>query len=102
MTVRGTGNGPIDAFVHSLRQDTGVDVKLVDYSEHALGHGADAEAVAYVRLQTSAGTSAFGVGRHQDIVTASLRAVASGLNRLVASMDRAEERPGPAATLSAP
>jgi 2-isopropylmalate synthase len=102
VAVRGTGNGPIDAFVRGLRSDSGVDVRLVDYSEHALGHGADAEAVAYVRLQTSRGASAFGVGRHQDIVTASLRAVASGLNRLMATVDRSEEHSSPAATLSAP
>ena len=101
VAVRGTGNGPIDAFVRGLRSDSGVDVRLVDYSEHALGHGADAEAVAYVRLQTSGGASAFGVGRHQDIVTASLRAVASGLNRLMATVDRSEEHSSPAATLSA-
>ena len=98
VTVRGTGNGPIDAFVRALRRDQGIEVRLVDYSEHALGSGADAEAVAYVCLQTNDGNATFGVGRHQDIVTASLRAVVSGLNRLTTTVERPRPRPEPVAT----
>jgi 2-isopropylmalate synthase len=100
VTVRGTGNGPIDAFVHALRRDQGVELRLVDYSEHALGHGADAEAVAYVCLEANDGSGAFGVGRHQDIVTASLRAVVSGLNRLSPKLER--RQPATAAVVTVP
>jgi 2-isopropylmalate synthase len=76
------GNGPIDAFVRGVRQTLGADVRLLDYSEHALDNGENAEAVAYVHLRHADGRSTFGVGRDDDIVAASLRAVLSGLNRL--------------------
>ena len=56
---------------------------MADYSEHALGTGADATAVAYVEL-LSGGTSRFGVGQHKNIVLASLRALVSGANRVLA------------------
>ena len=80
----GKGNGPIDSFVRALRRQHGLEVHFTDYSEHALGEGEDAEAVAYVRMRTGDGRMAFGVGRDDDIVTASLKAVVSGVNRLVA------------------
>ncbi|MEE8313868.1 MAG: 2-isopropylmalate synthase [Myxococcota bacterium] len=79
--IRGEGNGPIDAFVRALRCELGVDLRIVDYSEHALGQGADARAVAYVEIATGSGPAMFGVGRHADIVRASLEAVLSALNR---------------------
>ena len=91
LKIRGKGNGPIDAFVKALRRELGFEFRLVDYSEHALGDGADAEAVAYVRLQTGDGRSTFGVGRDRDIVTASLRAVVSGANRLSVSERHIEQ-----------
>jgi 2-isopropylmalate synthase len=79
-TVKGSGNGPIAAFVDGLRGHLGVDFDVVDYAEHALGQGADATAVAYV--ETAHGpdsTLRWGVGVHPNIITASLRAVLSGL-----------------------
>ena len=48
VTVTGDGNGPIDAFVHALRDGLGAELDVVDYAEHAIGAGADAAAVAYV------------------------------------------------------
>ncbi|MFY9781326.1 MAG: 2-isopropylmalate synthase [Candidatus Baltobacteraceae bacterium] len=81
-TLWGTGNGPIDAFVGALRRDLVVDMSVSDYREQAVGTGADATAVAYVELVT-AGKTHYGVGRHRNIVTASLRAVISGFNRAV-------------------
>jgi 2-isopropylmalate synthase len=84
-TIRGSGNGPIDAFVHGLRSHLKLDVDVIDYSEHALKGGADAEAVAYVRIKGANGRKTFGVGRNRDIVAASLRAVVSGVNRLIAA-----------------
>jgi 2-isopropylmalate synthase len=80
-TVIGQGNGPIDAFVAALQADLGIDIDVVDYSEHAVGTGSDATAVAYVETQSGDGTVMWGVGRHESILTASLRAIVSAVNR---------------------
>ncbi len=81
-TITGQGNGPIDAFVDALRTDLRVDVSVRDYHEHAVGSGADAAAVAYVEVVMD-GHVRYGVGRDRSIVTASIRAVLSGINRTV-------------------
>lgn len=83
--IRGEGAGPIDAFVAALRQGTRVDVHVVDFAEHALGHGEDAAAVAYVELRDAEGRTTWGAGRHASIVRASLEAVTSATNRLLRS-----------------
>jgi 2-isopropylmalate synthase len=80
-TVTGTGNGPIAAFVDALRNGLGVTIDVVDYAEHAVGQGADATAAAYVETIGGDGTLRWGVGVHQNIITASLRAVLSALAR---------------------
>jgi len=79
-TLIGSGNGPIDAFVAALRRDLALDVTVRDYHEHAVGTGADAAAVAYVEVMID-GQVRYGVGRDRSIVTASLHAVVSGINR---------------------
>ncbi|MSP50265.1 MAG: 2-isopropylmalate synthase [Alphaproteobacteria bacterium] len=79
--VNGSGNGPIDAFVDALSKDLGVSIKVLDYREHAQGTGADATAVAYVEARIGDGAPLFGVGVDPNIVTASLRAVVSAVNR---------------------
>jgi 2-isopropylmalate synthase len=81
VTVTGEGNGPIDAFVHALRSGLAADLDVVDYSEHALGAGSEATAVAYVETQTSEGTIRWGMGTDPNITTASLRAVLAALDR---------------------
>ncbi|WP_432832268.1 2-isopropylmalate synthase [Dactylosporangium sp. CA-092794] len=78
-TVSATGNGPIDAFVHALG-DVGVDVRVLDYAEHALTSGEGAQAAAYVECSVD-GHTYWGVGVDANIVTASLRAVLSAANR---------------------
>ncbi|OHV50083.1 2-isopropylmalate synthase [Pseudofrankia sp. BMG5.36] len=88
--LTGVGNGPIDAFVDAL-STRGVTVKVHDYHEHAIGAGADARAAAYLEVQVedAAGGKVFwGVGVDSNIVTASLRAVVSAVNR--AARARAE------------
>jgi 2-isopropylmalate synthase len=80
--IEGRGTGAIDAFVSALNAAAGLTLAVADYHEHALGAGADANAVAYVEVRSAEGTSTFGVGLHKDIVTASLRAVVSAANRL--------------------
>jgi 2-isopropylmalate synthase len=81
--IAGTGNGPIDAFIAALGQYCGNDIRVVDYHEHAVSAGADALAVSYVEMQFADGNPVFGVGIHSNIVTASLQAVISALNRAV-------------------
>jgi 2-isopropylmalate synthase len=79
--IKGHGNGPIAAFVDALNREVGVGIEIVDYAEHALGEGADARAVAYVETKTPGGKVRWGVGLDANIVTASLRAVVSAVNR---------------------
>ena len=81
ITIKGKGNGPIDAFLDALRQGCGVNMHVVDYREHAVGAGEDAKACAYVEVRTPDDRTLFGVGMDEDIVTASLRALVSAANR---------------------
>jgi 2-isopropylmalate synthase len=81
--IHGFGNGPIAAFVHALQSECGVDVRVSHYSEHAMGEGEDATAVAYVEATMPDGRAFYGVARHPSIVTASLRAVVCAVNRAV-------------------
>jgi 2-isopropylmalate synthase len=83
VTCEGEGIGGIEAFVHAIEKQTGTHLQVADYSEHALGAGSDAEAVAYVKLQTSDGNQAWGAGRDRDIMTASLHAVVRAVNKLL-------------------
>ena len=78
--VEGTGTGPIDAFVAGLNAATGRVVRVLDYHEHATGSGANAQAVAYLELRVNEQTL-FGVGMDSNIVSASLKAILSGLER---------------------
>ncbi len=85
--VTGTGGGPIDAFIAGLNAATGHSVRVLDYHEHAMGSGADAQAVAYLELRINDQTL-FGVGLDNNIVLASFKAILSGLLRSGVSMDR--------------
>jgi 2-isopropylmalate synthase len=78
-SLTGIGNGPIDAFVHAL-SDVDIDVRVLDYAEHALTAGENARAAAYVECSVGA-QARWGVGIDENIVTASLRAIASAVNR---------------------
>ena len=79
----GAGNGPVDAFIHALRAGTGLDVHVLNYHEHATGSGEDATAVAYVQLRVGTDRTVYGVGLDPNIVTATLRAVVSAVNRAI-------------------
>jgi 2-isopropylmalate synthase len=79
LTVEGEGNGPVSAFVHGLAAQLGFELDVLDYSEHAIGSGADTQAVAYVETQNADGDVRWGVGVNDSIVAASLRAVLSAL-----------------------
>ena len=77
--VVGEGNGPVAAFVDGMRS-AGAEIRVLDYSEHALSEGGDAMAAAYVECEIG-DEIVWGVGIHANIVTASLRAVVSAANR---------------------
>lgn len=79
LQATGTGNGPISAFLNVLEKQ-GVGVRLLDYVEHTLSEGGDAQAAAYVELEVN-GQTLWGVGIDGDISTASLKAVISAVNR---------------------
>lgn len=78
-----TGNGPIDAVLRGLEKELGINIKILDYSEHALGEGSGAQAAAYIHLlDKDTARTIFGVGISSNITRASIRAIFSGLNRL--------------------
>ena len=79
--LQGAGNGPVDAFVAGLARATGIELRVLDYHEHAIGAGAQARAAAYLELRVDEGRTLFGVGIDANIVTASMKAVLSGLQR---------------------
>jgi 2-isopropylmalate synthase len=82
-TVSGEGNGPIAALVHALAS-VGIDVRVLDYHEHATSAGEEAQAASYVEVAID-GRVLWGCGIHPSITTASLRAVVSGINRAASS-----------------
>ena len=79
--VSGTGNGPVSAFLNVLGKQ-GVSAQVLDYVEHTLSAGGDAQAAAYVELEID-GRTLWGVGIDGDIATASLKAIISGVNRAI-------------------
>ena len=81
VTVKGEGNGPIDALMDGLRTEMDVKFSVRDYSEHALTSGSSASAVAYVEAEGDDGTTWWGVGMSSSILDASLEAVISAANR---------------------
>ncbi|HEY9850815.1 MAG TPA: 2-isopropylmalate synthase [Leptolyngbyaceae cyanobacterium] len=84
VTINGRGNGPIDAFLHALN----LDLKVHHYEEHSLSRGSDATAIAYVEISSSwLKNSLYGIGIHANIVTASLLAILSGVNRAFQLID---------------
>ncbi|MBE5950859.1 MAG: 2-isopropylmalate synthase [Lachnospiraceae bacterium] len=82
-TIRAVGNGPIDAVLGGLRKEMAHTYKVLDYSEHSLGLGENAQAAAYIHmLDTENGETTYGVGISSNITRASIRAIFSAMNRL--------------------
>lgn len=79
--VRAQGNGPIDAFVRALNQGDLANFQVLSYSEHAIGQGSDAQAAAYVQIQTAPTQTFFGAAIATDTKLAAVQAVVSALNR---------------------
>lgn len=79
----GVGNGPIDAVKRGIQEQLGIDIKILDYSEHALQSGSNSQAAAYIHLlDVNTGNVTYGVGVSSNITRASVRAIFSALNRL--------------------
>jgi len=80
--IRGSGNGPIAAFVHALTHEGTPMFEVASYSEHALGAGEGASAIAYIQVKLRDGRTRWGAGVDTNIEIASIKAVLSALNRL--------------------
>ncbi len=79
----GVGNGPIDAVQAGLDQELGIEIKVLDYSEHALTSGSGAKAVSYIHLlDEKSGRTSYGVGVSSNITRSSIRAIFSAVNRM--------------------
>ncbi len=81
-SVSGRGNGLLSSVLAALREGFGVSLEIVDYSEHAIGHGSDVQAAAYVEARTADGRTIFGVGIDTDVATASVRALLGAANAI--------------------
>src|SRR5882757_1893644 len=79
-TWTGQGSGPIDAMVKAI----GLPFDVLSYEEHSRGEGSGAKAVSYIEITTRARRTLFGAGMHSNIITASLLAILSAVNRAVA------------------
>ena len=79
-TISGRGNGLISSLLAALKGDCDLDLEVLDYQEHAIGAGTDAQAAAYVQCRTADGRTVFGAGMDTDVATASVRAVLSAAN----------------------
>ncbi len=79
-SVSGRGNGLISSLANALEDALGNPLDIIDYSEHAIGHGTDARAAAYVECRVGEGPILFGVGISRDVATASVRAILSAAN----------------------
>ena len=82
--IEGKGTGPIDGFINALSTYLGIDLSVNDYSEHSLQHGSNASAIAYVEMEHPGG-KLFGAGINTNIVAASLEAIVSAANRVLAA-----------------
>jgi 2-isopropylmalate synthase len=79
-SVSGRGKGLISSVLATLRETFGLELEVVDYTEHALGKGTDAQAAAYLECVTPDGRTVWGVGIDEDVAAASVRAILSAAN----------------------
>ena len=82
-TFEGVGNGPIDAMQKGLEKELGIEIRVLDYNEHALTSGSGAQAASYIHLMdVKTGRVTYGVGISSNITRASFRGIFSAVNRL--------------------
>jgi len=87
ITITGKGTGPIDGFVDALSRHIGVEMSVLDYSEHSMQRGSNAAAISYVEMEHPGG-KLFGAGINTNIVAASLEAIVSAANRIITLRSR--------------
>src|SRR5690606_26468902 len=85
--VSGRGKGLVSSVLATLQQTFGLEIEVLDYTEHALGKGTDARAAAYLECALSEGKIVWGVGIDEDVATATVRAILSAANATVAAED---------------
>ena len=82
-TVEGVGNGPIDAVQRAIEEALGIEIRVLDYNEHALRSGSGAQAASYIHLMdVKSGRATYGVGISSNMTRASIRGIFSAVNRL--------------------
>lgn len=82
-SFQAVGNGPIDAVQRGFQKELGIKIRVLDYSEHALHEGSNAQAAAYIHLMDEESkATTYGVGISSDITKACIRAVFSAINRI--------------------
>ena len=92
-TIKGTGNGPVDAFSNALMEQDEEELKplknykFVHYHEHALGEGSHVKGVAYIQIDTGANEPYFGVGISENINTAAITALMNAINKSYIKMN---------------
>lgn len=80
LTLKGSGNGPISAFVAAMKTVGWNSFDIIDFHEQSLGEGSNTDAVAYVGIKTSSECVSWGAGQHSDITTAGILALISAYN----------------------
>lgn len=83
LQITGDGNGPIDAYIAAIKPLLDGDFNVVDYHQHAVSTGADAQSACYLEIRCEDTQTLYGVGLDTNIVVASLRAVSSAVNRAI-------------------
>jgi 2-isopropylmalate synthase len=94
-TVSGRGNGLMSSVLDGLREGVGIDLEIADYQEHAIGHGSDVQAAAYVECKGADGATWFGVGIDADVATASVKALLSAATSARAAAQARNKAPEP-------
>ena len=82
LAISGEGDGVLDAFVEALKKAINIDFEIMEYGEHALGQGAEAEAVTYIQIRCD-GRRYSGVAISKDIIASSLNAFMGAASRLL-------------------
>ena len=82
LSISGEGDGVLDAFVEALKQAINIDFEIMEYGEHALGQGADAEAVTYIQIRCNSRRYS-GVAISKDIIASSLNAFMGAASQLL-------------------
>ena len=83
VTVKGSGNGIIDAFMHAMENQLQATFEIIDYREHSMEYGKKAKAISYIQISDSNGKTTFGAGTSSNIIKSSLRAVISAINKAI-------------------